>query len=267
MDRRTTDAILGVVYVIFIFIALIPGRAATSRDATGRFQASRDGTDPFPPRVAALLRRVTWLAGRHEYGSACVRIAGSRVIYIDPADPVKIASAPKADLILVTHSHPDHFSPAALDRLRTPSTWIVTVADCARQLEGRPRVKVVSPGEKLSVAGVTIEAVPAYTTVSPVHARARGWVGFVLTVDGVRVYHSGDTSYIPEMKALRDIDIAFFTVRPPYQMSGSEMVAAAEAIRPRVAIPIHWLEAEKAEVADFVQHPPAGTRVMLVQPL
>ena len=229
--------------------------------------SSMRAPEDVPPAVSNMLRQTEWPRSGHQYGSACVRIAGQKVIYIDPADLDEGQAVRKADLILITHGHDDHFSPRTLDELRTPSTCIVNVAECAARLpRDWPHVSVIAPGQTVSLDGVTIEAVPAYNTASAAHAKARGWVRFVVTVDGVRLYHSGDTSRVPEMDAVRNIDIAFFIVRPTYMMSGQEAASAAEAIKPRVLIPIHWLDAERPEIDYLARHAPAGTRVVLLPP-
>ncbi len=219
------------------------------------------------PTPASLLKGIEWLASPHQYGGACLRIRGARTIYIDPAHLGGAAAAVKADLILITHSHDDHLWLETLETIRTPSTRIVTVADVAQALPPSwTGVTVVGPGERVSVDSATIEAVPAYNLASEAHPRSRGWVGYVLTIDGLRLYHSGDTSFTPEMAAVRGIDVAFFTIRPPYMMSGSEVVQAARALRPRVVVPIHWLAAERPEIDYLKEHVPAPTEVVLLPP-
>jgi L-ascorbate metabolism protein UlaG (beta-lactamase superfamily) len=219
------------------------------------------GTPDLPPSVARLLKHVQWLDSPHRYGSACVRITSKKVIYVDPANLSDEQARKKADVILITHSHDDHFTLPTLEKLRKPETKIVTVRDCAQHLlAGWQGVTVVAPGEKISVEGIGIEAVPAYNLASAAHPKSAGWVGFVLTIDGVRLYHSGDTSLTPEVAALRGIDIAILAVRNPYMMSQEEIVQAASVMQPKVVIPVEWLPSESEEIVYIREHMPVGVQ-------
>jgi len=137
----------------------------------------------------------------------------------------------------VTHDHFDHCSPDDVDKIVQPETVIVTEKDSAKKLSGT--VKIVKPGDSLAVDDVKIEALPAYNTNKDFHPKANGWLGFVLEMDGVRVYHAGDTDFIPEMKAL-NVDIALLPVSGTYVMTADEAVEAALAINPGVAVPMHY---------------------------
>lgn len=162
---------------------------------------------------------------------SCFLIKGSKVIY---TDPFKIPGGEKADIILVSHSHFDHCSQADIDKISKDSTIIVAPAEC--ELPG----KTIRPNEKINADNVAIEAVPAYNTNKAFHPKADGKVGFVFTLDGKRIYHAGDTDFIPEMKNLKNIDIAFLPVSGTYVMTADEAAAAAEAIKPKLAIPMHY---------------------------
>ena len=115
---------------------------------------------------------------------------------------------------------------------------IVTVADCAKKLSGK--IKIVKPGDKINVEGIEIEAVPSYNTNKQFHQKNRGWVGYIFTVKGQRIYIAGDTDYIPEMKTFKNIDIALLPVSGTYVMTADEAVKAALDIKPRIAIPMHY---------------------------
>ena len=148
------------------------------------------------------------------------------------------AEFPKADYILITHEHHDHFDQAAIDALRKESTWLVTNARCA-DMAGWG--KALANGESLQLA-FGIEAVPAYNTTEghlQFHPKGRD-NGYVLTLDGLRIYIAGDTEDIPEMAALKDIDIAFLPCNQPYTMTVEQCAHAAQMIKPKVLIPYHF---------------------------
>lgn len=172
------------------------------------------------------------------------RIAGSKLIYIDP---FKIGKGEKADLILVSHEHFDHLSRPDLDQLTSAETRIIASPLCRDGLKGvkAARVTYISPGEKASVDGVEIEATPAYNVNKfrepgkAFHPKGEPRVGFLIRMDGVTIYHSGDTDFIPEMKSIR-CDIALLPVSGTYVMTPEEAAEAAAAINPKVAIPMHY---------------------------
>jgi L-ascorbate metabolism protein UlaG (beta-lactamase superfamily) len=170
----------------------------------------------------------------HWLGHDTFKIEGDQVIY---TDPFKIKKKGTADIILITHEHYDHCSPEDVRKIQGPDTVIVSPADCAAKLTGN--IKIVKPGDKIEVRGVTIEVVPSYNTNKQFHTKDRGWVGYVFTAKGQRIYIAGDTDYIPEMKNIR-ADIALLPVSGTYVMTADEAVQAALAIKPKVAIPMHY---------------------------
>lgn len=189
-------------------------------------------------QVTEELKKLT--ANIHWLGHDSFRIDGKgAVIYIDP---YRLKGGPKADLILVTHEHGDHASPEDVAKIRKADTVIVAPAAAAAKLSGE--IKTVAPGQELTVKGVAIRTVPAYNLTKfrspgvPYHPKEAGHVGYVLLVDGVRIYHAGDTDHIPEMAGLAP-DVALLPVSGTYVMTAEEAVEAAAAIRPRVAIPMH----------------------------
>jgi len=181
--------------------------------------------------IETILQSLTWL-GHDGY---CLKAAG-KVIYFDPFKLSENDYEP-ADIVLISHEHYDHFSPKDLEKIVTGQTTIVTDKTVAKKLSGK--VEEVSPGDKITVAGVQVEVVPAYNTNKDFHPKANGWLGFIVTVDGVRIYHAGDTDYIPEMQEIR-ADIALLPVSGTYVMTAHEAVEAALAIGPQVAIPMHY---------------------------
>ena len=178
--------------------------------------------------ILEMLEKMTWL------GHDCFRIDSSKTVYIDPYN---IEPGKKADLLLVTHDHFDHCSPEDIDKIVQPETVLITEKDAAKKLSGN--VKTIEPGDSLAVGDVKIEAVPAYNTNKDFHPKANGWLGFILEMDGVRIYHAGDTDFIPEMEDL-NVDIALLPVSGTYVMTADEAVKAALAIDPGVAVPMHY---------------------------
>lgn len=170
----------------------------------------------------------------HWLGHDTFKIAGEKTIY---TDPFKIKKKDKADIILITHEHYDHCSPEDIKKLQGPDTVIVATPDCAGKLSGN--FKLVKPGDKLNVGGIDIEAVPAYNTNKQFHTKDKGWVGYIFTFKGQRVYIAGDTDYIPEMKNFK-VDIALLPVSGTYVMTADEAVKAALDIKPMIAIPMHY---------------------------
>ena len=155
-------------------------------------------------------------------------------------DPFQVEGQRQADIILVTHAHYDHCSVGDIAKLVKPTSVIVTEPESAEKLTGHCKdIRVVKPGDRLTVSGIAIEAVPAYNTNKHFHPKANNWLGFIVTIDGVRVYHAGDTDLIPEMSGM-SVDIALLPVSGTYVMTADEAVAAAKAIGPRTAIPMHY---------------------------
>ena len=184
--------------------------------------------------VKQMVSNIHWL------GHASFRIEGDNlVIYIDPW---KLEDGPQADLILITHDHPDHCSPEDVAKVQKKDSVIVTVAAAAAKLSGQ--IKVIQPGNELTVKGIPISAVPAYNVNKfrspgvPFHPQESGYVGFVLTVEGQRIYHAGDTDSISEIGSI-DADIALLPVSGTYVMTADEVLEAVKVIKPQVAIPMH----------------------------
>jgi L-ascorbate metabolism protein UlaG (beta-lactamase superfamily) len=197
-------------------------KEGVSKEGASKEKASMEG-------VKMMLKKIHWL------GHDCFRIDAENVIYFDPLE-LKQGSAP-ADIILITHEHFDHCSPKDVAKIQKKGTVVVTTAGCAKKLSGE--TKIIKPGDTITVKGVKIEAVPAYNIDKKFHPKDAGWVGYVITVEGTRIYHAGDTDFIPEMKTIKT-DIAFLPVSGTYVMTADEAVKAAEAIKPQVAIPMHY---------------------------
>lgn len=168
-------------------------------------------------------------------GHDTFRLKGNKVVYIDPW---KLdAHAEKADLILVTHNHGDHFSAADIAKISRTDTVVVAPSVVAEKMTAKPTI--AKPGDKLSAAGVEVEVVPAYNTNKPNHPKSAGHVGYIVTLNGKRIYHAGDTDLIPEMATLK-VDIALLPVSGKYVMNAAEAAEAANTLHPALAIPMHW---------------------------
>jgi L-ascorbate metabolism protein UlaG (beta-lactamase superfamily) len=196
-------------------------------------------------------------------------VVGRQAIYVDPYRVS--ADARKADLILITHGHYDHFSPQDLERLSTPSTETIAPAAVAERLAGR--VHSIAPGEEIEpelVRGVAVRALAAYNTSkrdgdgNVFHPRHAGGVGYDLNVRGERLYHAGDTDVIPEMDSVHGVDVALLPVSGTYVMTASEAAEAARRIQPRVAVPMHWGEhlGTYDDAVAFKRQAPVEVRIL-----
>ena len=180
---------------------------------------------------------------------------GGKVIHIDPwtklADYSKL---PKADLILITHEHPDHFDEQAIRILRKDSTVVVLPEICKETIADG---LVMKNGEKKKILGLEIEALPAYNLVhkrpdgQPYHPKGRG-NGYLITFGKTRVYVAGDTENIPEMQHLKDIAIAFLPMNLPYTMTPEMAAAAARMFYPKVLYPYHYGQTNPQELARLL---------------
>ena len=168
--------------------------------------------------------------------------AGGKFIYLDPAKPVDFSTRPKADLILITDIHGDHMDPDAIKAIGKPDTEILAPPAVVQTVT---TAKPIANGETKTWQNWSIEAIPAYNLKrgpSPgklFHDKGRG-NGYVLTYGGKRFYFSGDTEGVPEMRALKNIDVAFVCMNLPYTMTPEEAAEAVKAFHPKIVIPYHY---------------------------
>ena len=171
----------------------------------------------------------------HWLGHDSFRIDGDLVIYMDPWKlPIE---SPEADLILVSHDHFDHCSTEDVELVRGDDTLLAANPSSVPNL--KLPVRIMHPGEILEHRGVTIEALPAYNIGKTFHPKGADHLGFILTIDGERVYFAGDTDIIPEMTGLT-CDVALLPVSGTYVMTAEEAAEAVGVIKTRVAIPMHY---------------------------
>lgn len=192
--------------------------------------------------------KVKWL------GHASFQIrANGKYIYIDPYEG---EYREKADLVLVTHSHYDHCDASKINKVIKEDTLIICPPDCASKIRGN--VKVIKPGEKFTLNDITVEAVHAYnykrfrSPGNPFHPKGFG-VGYVITIGDHKIYHAGDTDFIPEMKALKNISLALLPSGGTYTMDNSEAADAALAIKPKAVIPMHRWDVSPEEFKKKVE--------------
>ena len=189
----------------------------------------------------------------HALMHACIRIQyDGKEIQIDPVSKlgnrtINYAAMPKADYIFVTHEHGDHYDANALKTLTADKTQLVLNKRCA-DMYGSGRV--MANGDKLQLGNITVEAVAAYNSTAgreQFHPKGRD-NGYILTIDGLRIYIAGDTEDIPEMSAIKDIDIAFMPCNQPYTMTPEQLIRAAKVVKPRVLFPYHYGQTDLSNV-------------------
>ena len=200
----------------------------------------------------------------HALMHACIRIEmDGKEIQIDPVAKlgdrtVDYAAMPKADYIFVTHEHGDHYDAKSIKQLTGEKTQLVMNKRCA-DMYGAGKVMVRSAlgtlrsaknGDKLQLADISVEAVPAYNSTAgreQFHPKGRD-NGYILTIDGLRIYIAGDTEDIPEMSKIKDIDIAFLPCNQPYTMTPDQLIRAAKVIKPKVLFPYHYGQTDLSTV-------------------
>lgn len=226
------------IIVSFFMIGFVLTAAAQKKFDTDVFQTSKGEL------------KITFIG----HGTLMFTFEG-KIIHVDPYSRVAdYSQLPKADLILITHEHGDHFNPDVISMIKKDNTDIVLTKKCAEKVEGI----IMKNGDVKTVMGLKIEAVPAYNIVHmrqgnmPYHPKGDG-NGYIITLGNMRVYVAGDTENTPEMKALKDIDIAFLPMNLPYTMSPEMVADAAKAFKPKILYPYHYGRTDTSEIVVLLK--------------
>jgi L-ascorbate metabolism protein UlaG (beta-lactamase superfamily) len=189
---------------------------------------------------------------------------GGKVIHVDPwADLADYTKLPKANLILLTHEHRDHLNLKTVEILRTEKTAVVGTKACAQQVAG---AMVMNNGDIKTVEGLEIKAVPAYNIVhkrdtgQPFHPQGEG-NGYLIAFGDKNVYVAGDTENIPEMKQLKNIDIAFLPMNLPYTMTPEMVADTARVLQPKILYPYHYGETDTSQLAALLEDTKIEVRI------
>lgn len=180
-----------------------------------------------------------------------------KVIHVDPyGELADYSILPKADIILITHEHSDHFDLSAIKILRTNQTKLVLTETCAQKISGG---MVMKNGEMQTIQEIKIEAVPAYNIVhkrdngQPFHPKGVG-NGYILTFGDKRVYVAGDTENIPEMKTIQGVDVAFLPMNLPYTMTPEMVADAAKVLKPKILYPYHYGDTDASQLLEILKN-------------
>ena len=191
--------------------------------------------------------------------SSRITMESGKKIYIDP---FKISeNYGDADYIFITHDHYDHFSPEDIEKVKKEGTVYVfpeTMKDKVEKALPGEKYITVSTNDKKETEDLTFETIPAYNIMKPFHMKHAGWVGYILTVDGKRIYIAGDTDATPEAEAVK-CDVALIPAGGKYTCNAKEAAELTNAIKPQVVIPVHYFSEKDAEV--FKEHVDTGIKV------
>lgn len=167
---------------------------------------------------------------------------GNKIYYVDPFDLPEALSLPKGDLIFITHAHSDHCSFDDVKKILKADSVLIAPPDCLQMIDVTNEKISVEPNNQYEVKGFKFWTFPAYNINKPFHPKENNWVGYFFNINGVKIYHAGDTDFIPEMEGLAkwSIDIAMLPMGGTYTMDVDEAIKAANAIGAKTTIPMHY---------------------------
>ncbi|MCS7180185.1 MAG: MBL fold metallo-hydrolase [bacterium] len=177
-----------------------------------------------------MVEYIRWLG----HASILITIGGKN-IYIDPWKLIK--DQPKGDLILITHSHYDHFSPDDINKVIKNDSVIIGPHDILKIKLGE-KIEI-KPGQEVNLNWCKVRAIPAYNVNKNFHPKSNNWCGYIIEIEGKKIYIAGDTDFVPEMKEIK-VDVAIVPIGGTYTMTAEEAANAINTIKPQIAIPYHY---------------------------
>jgi L-ascorbate metabolism protein UlaG (beta-lactamase superfamily) len=245
-------------FVIFAQVIFMPGlvNAAEPNAGPPKGEVSPKADLSGQEREKAMTIKLQW------FGHASFKITdGNTVIYIDPWKLKETKH--DATLILVSHSHYDHYSAPDIEKVSNFNTRLVASGDV---ITAEGKGDVLKPGQTIAIGEVNITGIPAYNPDKQFHPKANNWLGFVIETGGKRIYYAGDTDETPEMDALQNIDLALLPAGGTYTMNADEAANATRQFKPKRAIPYHWgdIVGSKTDADAFAKK--AGCPVSVLKP-
>lgn len=166
---------------------------------------------------------------------------GNKIYYVDPFD-LKRSNLEPADLIFITHAHSDHCEPDDIKKILKDDSVLIAPPDCLAMINVQNEKQEVEPNGQYEVKGFKFWTFPAYNLNKTWHPKEKGWVGYFFNINSIKIYHAGDTDFIPEMRELKkwQIDVALLPIGGTYTMDVDEAIEAANAIAAKTTIPMHY---------------------------
>ena len=199
-----------------------------------------------------------------------IRISKNKIIYIDPFKIDKNYN--DADIVFITHDHFDHYSEEYIDKVINENTTIIIPKELLTKILGKGinknAVITVESNKEYMVQGIKFETIPAYNTNKTFHPKENDWVGYIITLDGIRYYIAGDTDITEENRKVK-CDVAFVPVGGTYTMDFKEAAQLINEIQPKIAVPIHYgsVVGTKQDATDFIKllHPNIKDIILMKQ--